>query len=96
MGADANLMSRVAQPSHTGGGAGLMSRCHCHAAPLLSVTLKGRAVVIEWHLVTTPWGATGDSKTMSGTGTLRPHPPLCGLGGSGFSPGLTSVELESF
>lgn len=52
-----------------------MSRCHCHAAPLLSVTLKGRAVVIEWHLVTTPWGATGDSKTMSGTGTLGPRPP---------------------
>lgn len=52
-----------------------MSRCHCHAAPMQSVILKGRAVVIKWHLITPPWGATEDLRDHpQRSGTLRPHP----------------------
>lgn len=54
-----------------------MSRCHCHAAPLLTVTLKDRAVVIKWHLIAPPWGATKDSRDHpQGTDTLGPCPLL--------------------
>src|SRR3712207_2183092 len=54
---------------------GLMRRCHCHTAPLLSVILKGRAVVIKWYLITPPQGATGDFKGHPGDQVLRAYAP---------------------
>lgn len=54
--------------------------------PLLSVTLKGRAVVIKWHVITPPWGARESHKAIHECqvlGTLAPAPWQCLLAGHG-------------
>lgn len=60
--------------------------------PLLTVTLKGRAVVIKWHVIAPSWGATKDSRDHpQETDTLGPCPLLlC----QAFSPGLRRMGLE--
>lgn len=79
--------------------AGPVSRCHCHAALLLSVTLKSRAAVIMWHLITPPQGAMGDSQDHpQRPGTLRSQPSapwLCWRPGFSLSSVGPNEVLES-